>query len=102
MAEETDINNEDVFMSEILDESDRNDDSYNDLMPFGINSLLREPLTKTKLDFNEAQTPRMTFGNDRKRKNPTRRCLSTDLSNTSFTTPEVFNNLLVMFSIQLI
>jgi hypothetical protein len=89
MAEEMDINNEDVFMSEILDSSECNDDSF--VIPFGINSLLREPLklNSNKLDFNDSQTPRIRSANDRKRKNPTRRCLSTDLVNTSFTTPEV-------------
>ena len=96
MSEEFEVSNEDVFLSEMLDLEQNNentgigDQSTDEEMPFGFNSLLRDPLkvSRNKLDFSiGSQTPRNSV-NERKRKNP-RRCLSEMLDNSSFSSPEV-------------
>lgn len=98
MSQELDNNSEDIFMSEVLNESNENNglnESNDESMPFGLDRLLTDPLriTKNEFDFNHmSQTPRNQFiSNDRKRKNPTRRCLSEVLENSSYITssPEV-------------
>ncbi|CAG2182632.1 unnamed protein product, partial [Oppiella nova] len=96
MSEEFEVNSEDVFLSEMLDLEQNNentgigDQSTDEEMPFGFNSLLRDPLkvSRNKLDFSiGSQTPRNSV-NERKRKNP-RRCLSEMLDNSSsFSSPE--------------
>ena len=99
MSEEIDIESEDSFMSQILNESNENNGlngSPEESMPSGLNRLLSGPLRIPKLDPDlgyASQTPRTPFSsnNDRKRKNPTRRCLSEILDSSYNISPEVLS-----------